>query len=26
VKTLNSLCEHLIWSKALHQRWLNLAQ
>jgi DNA polymerase-1 len=26
VKTLKSLCEHLIWSKALHQRWLNLAQ
>jgi len=26
VNALNSLNETLIWSKALHQRWLNLAQ
>ncbi|MEY4642219.1 MAG: hypothetical protein RLZZ227_2213 [Pseudomonadota bacterium] len=26
VKALNSLNETLIWSRALHQRWINLAQ
>ncbi|MDY6982175.1 MAG: hypothetical protein SV422_03715, partial [Pseudomonadota bacterium] len=26
VNALNSLNETLIWSRALHQRWVNLAQ